>query len=148
MKAWNWAEANPNVMFKNNDAEQGSEGLAAGQQEVGPERLQKKILMSAVYMFKITGQRKYVRRVEAIYNDVNPITPWAAEGFEGDIAATLLYVSRIKGVSSSLKSRIRRDYQNILTGENGLMAGVAEQRHAYAASVSYTHLTLPTICSV
>ena len=136
VKAWNWAEANPDVIFKNNDAEQGSEGLAAGQQEVGPERLQKKILMSAIYMFKITRQRKYVRRVEAIYNDINPITPWATEGFEGDIAPTLLYVSRMKGVSSSFKSRIRRDYQNILTGENGLMSGAAEQVHAYAAPIS------------
>ena len=42
----------------------------------------------------------------------------------------------MKGVSSSFKSRIRRDYQNILTGENGLMSGAAEQVHAYAAPIS------------
>ena len=133
LKAWNWAESNPNVIFKNNDAEQGSEGLAAGQQEVGPERLQKKILMSAVYMFKITGERKYARQVEALYGELNPITPWAADGFEGDIAPTLLYFSRLNGVSPRFKSRIRRDYQNVLTGENGVMADIAEREHAYAA---------------
>ena len=133
LRAWNWAEANPNVIFKNNDAEQGSEGLAAGQQEVGPERLKKKILMSAIYMFRITGERKYARQVEALYDDLNPITPWAADGFEGDIAPTLLYLSRMRGVSSVFKSRIRRDYQNMLTGENGVMAAVTERAHAYGA---------------
>lgn len=136
LKAWNWAEANPNVIFKNNDAEQGSEGLAAGQQEVGPERLQKKILISAVYMFKITGQRKYARQIEALYGELNPITPWAADGFEGDIAPTLLYFSRMKGVPAPLRNRIHRDYQNILTGENGLMADISERVHAYAAPMS------------
>lgn len=136
VRAWNWAEANPNVIFKNNDAEHGSEGLAAGQQEVGPERLQKKILMSAIYMFKITGQRKYARQVEAIYKDINPITPWAADGFEGDIAPTLLYFSRMRGVPSAFKSRIRRDYQKILTGENALIEGVRGTEHAYAAPMN------------
>lgn len=136
IRAWNWAEANPNVIFKNNDAEQGSEGLAAGQQEVGPERLKKKILMSAIYMFKITGERKYARQVEAIYEQINPITPWAADGFEGDIAPTLLYFSRMRGVPEKLRNRIRRDYQNILTGENGVMRGITGQEHAYAAPMS------------
>ena len=136
VEAWNWAEANPNVIFKNNDAEQGSEGLAAGQQEVSAERLQKKILISAVYMFKITGQRKYARQVERIYDEIDPITPWAAEGFEGDIAPTLLYFSRLKGVPSSFASRIRKDYQNILTGDNGLMAGIDASEQGYGAPMS------------
>ncbi|WP_162143732.1 glycoside hydrolase family 9 protein [Hellea balneolensis] len=132
-RAWNWAEANPNVVFKNNDAEYGSEGLAAGQQEVEGERLQKKILISAIYMFKITGERKYARQVEAIYKQINPITPWAGDGFEGDIAPTLLYFSRMRGVPSAFKTRIRRDYQNALTGENGVLISVKEKSHAYAA---------------
>jgi hypothetical protein len=133
VKAWSWADANPNVIFKNNDPAFGSEGLAAGQQEVEGERLQKTILISAIYMHKITGQRQYAGRVEQIYSEINPITPWAADGFEGDIAPTLLYFSRMRGVSPRFKNRIRRDYQNILTGDNGLLSGVTYAEHAYAA---------------
>ena len=136
LRAWNWAEANPDVIFKNNDAEYNSEGLAAGQQDVGPERLKKKILMSAIYMFKITGEKKYTRQVETLYGELNPITPWAADGFEGDIAPTLLYFSRMGGVSHEFKSRIRRDYQNIMTGDNGVMRGVEQAEHAYAAPMN------------
>lgn len=33
IKAWNWAAANPNVIFKNNDGSSGTTGLGAGQQE-------------------------------------------------------------------------------------------------------------------
>jgi len=136
VKAWNWAEANPNVIFKNNDVEYNSEGLAAGQQEVDAQRLQKKILMSAIYMFKITGQRKYARQVETIYKDINPITPWAADGFEGDIAPTLLYFSAMRGVPTRFKARIRADYQNILTGDNGVWPNITGQGQAYGAPVS------------
>ena len=136
LRAWNWADAHPNVIFKNNDAEQGSEGLAAGQQEVDAERLQKKILINAVYMFKNTGKQKYAQRVERIYGQLNPITPWAADGFEGDIASTLLYFSRLKGVSPQFKAHIRRDYQNILTGEKGLMRDIAAQNASYGAPMS------------
>jgi len=133
VRAWNWAEANPNVIFKNNDAEYGSEGLAAGQQEVEGDRLQKKILMSAIYMFKITGQRNYARQVEKLYSELNPITPWTADGFESDITPTLLYFSRLRGVPTRFKSRIRSDYQNALTGENGVIQDVTEKKHAYSA---------------
>lgn len=136
IKAWNWAEKNPKVVFRNNDPADGSEGLAAGQQEVGPERLRKKRLLSAVYMYKITGQRKYARVVEAIYNDITPITPWAADGFEGDIAPTLLYFSELRGVPSAFRTRIRKDYQNLLTGENGVFDDLVEERHAYGAPMS------------
>ncbi len=136
IRAWNWAEAYPSVIFHNNDAEQGSEGLAAGQQEVGPERLKKKTLISAIYMFKITGERKYTRQVEALYSELNPITPWTADEFEGDIALTLLYFSQMRGVSRAFKSRIRGDYQNVLTGENGVMTAIDQSEHAYAAPIS------------
>ena len=125
VKAWNWAEANPNIIFKNNDAEQGSEGLAAGQQEVEGERLQKKILMSAIYMFQITKDRKYARLVEILYREIKPITPYASDGFEGDIAPTLLYFAGLNGVSRRFSSQIRRDYEAAITGESGVWQTIA-----------------------
>src|SRR5690606_34954560 len=33
IKAWNWAEDNPSVIFRNNDSASGTSGLGAGQQE-------------------------------------------------------------------------------------------------------------------
>ncbi|MEP3890106.1 MAG: glycoside hydrolase family 9 protein [Hellea sp.] len=136
VRAWSWAQANPDVIFRNNDAAYGSEGLAAGQQEVEGERLQKKILISAVYMFKITGQKQYAQRVDRIYAKLGPITPWTADGFEGDMGPALLYFSKLKGVSSQLRKRIRRDYQNILTGENGVLNAISEEEDPYSAPIS------------
>ena len=133
VKAWNWAEANHNVVFKNNDDEYGSVGLAAGQQEVEPERLQKKILISAIYMYQITKQKKYAQRVESIHRDINPITPWTADGFEGDISPSLLHFSRMRDVPQNFKNRIRQDYQNLLTGDNGVLKDVSGAEQAYGA---------------
>jgi len=136
LRAWNWAEAHPNVIFKNNDAEFNSEGLAAGQQEVGPDRLKKKTLIAAVYMFKITGQRIYAQKIEKLYKEISPITPWTADEFESDISQTLLYFSRLRGVPSRFKSIIRSDYQNTLTGDNGVMHDVTGKNHAYGTPMS------------
>lgn len=136
LRAWNWADANPNVIFKNNDAGQGSEGLAAGQQEVEGERLQKKVLMSAVYMFRITKDRKYAQTVERIYKGITPITAYASDGFEGDIAPTLLYFTSLKGVPQRFAAQIRRDYQASLTGETGVWQIIADMDDPYGAPVS------------
>src|SRR5437763_5325741 len=59
IKAWNWADANPKVIFKNNDGASGTQGLCAGQQEVDDyARLMKKH-EAAVFLFDATGETKY-----------------------------------------------------------------------------------------
>src|SRR5215813_3192734 len=55
--AWDWATANPRVLYYNNDdiRQPGSRGLAAGQQEVDDaERLSTKF-EAAVYLYELTG---------------------------------------------------------------------------------------------
>ena len=57
--AWDWAEENPAVVFRNNDVELGTEGIGAGQQETderGRERLR---LSAAIYLAEATGDQRY-----------------------------------------------------------------------------------------
>ena len=58
-KAWDWAIANPNVVFRNNEGT--SAGLGAGQQEVDDAGRATKKTTAAIYLFAATGASTYRR---------------------------------------------------------------------------------------
>ena len=119
VKAWRWAEANPNVKFWNNDPRSNSEGLAAGQQEVGADRLAKKKLIAAVHMAILTGDPYFNGVIGKLYDTAKPMSPNSPDGFEGTMAADLLYYARQRKTPSRFAARIRRDYaQKVLNGYN------------------------------
>lgn len=134
-KAWAWAEANPNVKFYNNDASQGSEGLAAGQQEVDAKRLQKKSLVAAVHMYALTEDPYFEDVVSKLYQRVQPMAADTPNGFEGNMAYELLYFSRLKGVEPRFAKKIKREYETeILNAYNG-WAAVKSNESPYGAYV-------------
>ena len=133
MDAYAWAEANPSVRFYNNSGEHGTTGLAAGQQEVEGERLDKKRLIAATQMFGLTGEAKYAREAERLYRSVGGIKPDTANGFEGELAFTLLNFAKRDGVPSSFRKRIRRDYAAMMEAHNAWKAveGAVDAYGAY-----------------
>ncbi|MDR0863924.1 MAG: glycoside hydrolase family 9 protein [Candidatus Symbiothrix sp.] len=61
IKAWDWADENPNVTFYNNDnsKQPGSSGLCAGQNETDANGRKQIKLRAAVYLFGLTRDDKY-----------------------------------------------------------------------------------------
>ncbi|HWA75718.1 MAG TPA: glycoside hydrolase family 9 protein [Polyangiaceae bacterium] len=114
-KAWDWAEANPDVRYYNNDGElqPGSDGLGGGQQETDDDGRLFDKLEAAIYLYEITGGAKYKSFVEANYATVLPIgipTIWGA-----DKQDAVLYYSQLKGVSKRTRSSIVSQFlKNIL----------------------------------
>lgn len=74
-KAWNWAEAHPNVKFYNNDEgrQPGSGGLCAGQAETDDVKPIK--LRAAVYLFGLTRNDKYGHYIRDHYEEF-PMVGW------------------------------------------------------------------------
>src|SRR5690606_7363713 len=66
-KAWDWSEANPNVLFRNNDPSYGSQGLGAGQQEEDDYGRAMGRLAAACFLFDATGKAKYRDYFDAHY---------------------------------------------------------------------------------
>ena len=132
--AWSWAEANPNVQFFNNSEEHGTQGLAAGQQEVDAARLDKKRLIAATQIYGLTGESGLLGEIERLYGRVGGIKADTANGFEGDMGFTLLNFAQMDGVPRRLSKRIRRDYRDAATAWNGWQA-VEETRDPYLAPV-------------
>lgn len=119
VSAWQWAEANPTVSFYNNSPEHGTEGLAAGQQEVEADTLARKRLIAAAQLYGLTRDPALVRVVERLYGQVGGIKPDTANGHEGDLGFTLLRFAARDGVSARFTRRIQADYAESMKGWNG-----------------------------
>lgn len=134
-KAWMWADANPSIKFYNNDERDDSLGLAAGQQEVEVERLQKKRLISAIHMSAMTQDSGLDRQIETLYRQVKPMTAGTPNGFEGNLAFEMLYHARQPSTPKAFATRIKRDYEeNVLNGYNSWPV-VADEYDPYRAYV-------------
>lgn len=132
-QAWDWAEKHPRVVFKNNEEGTISEGLGAGQQEVGPERYARKRLIAASYLYAATNELQFAQAVERAYGRVDPMQADTPNGFEGDMAFALLYFARQANVPRKFKTKILRDYERgILQAHNGLPAIISGE-DAYGA---------------
>ncbi|XXY46159.1 glycoside hydrolase family 9 protein [Sorangium sp. So ce269] len=120
--AWAWADANPAVLFRNNDAEAGTAGLGAGQQETDDYgRLGLKV-EAACYLFDATGDAAYRGVVDASYEKIHLIE-WAyAYPFEVQQQAALLHYTRVAGATAAVADAIRSAYRAAMDGDDNLAA--------------------------
>lgn len=114
VKAWKWAEANPAVIFKNNDNASGTSGLGAGQQETDDYgRLVAKI-KAAVFLFEITGETLYKAFFDNNYQQVHLMEWGYAYPFEASNQEALLYYTQIPGATSTVVEAIKTTYRNAM----------------------------------
>jgi hypothetical protein len=131
--AWIWATANPNVLFYNNDESKqpGSNGLAAGQQEMSAtDRLRAKF-EAATYLFEITGEAQFNEFADANYAALLP--PWAASMWEVDALESLLYYARLPGATPEVVKSIRERYLTNLSRASVAFQGSLQQADPYRA---------------
>lgn len=121
-KAWDWADANPNVIWKNNSSEYNSEGIGAGQQETDDYGRFAYKIRAAVHLFQATGDAKYKTFVESNYQDVHLMLWDHAFPFEEENQQILLHYASLPGVSSGVASAIRNTYKAAMEGTNNFSA--------------------------
>ena len=96
----------------------------------------KKRLIAAVHMSALTGDSYFNGVIGKLYDRVKPMSPDAQGGYEGMMAADLLYYARQPRTPARFAARIKRDYAaNVLNGYNGWPT-VENKEHAYRAYVS------------
>lgn len=111
-KAWDWADANPNVIWRNNDKASGTEGIGAGQQEMDDYgRLSSKIRAS-LYLFELTQKQKYHDYFLANYEKTN-MFEWNnfVFPFQYSQQKTLLHYTTISIANSTVKQKILNSYK-------------------------------------
>jgi hypothetical protein len=134
-RAWEWATANPHVLFYNNDdaRQPGSRGLAAGQQEMDDsERLFAKF-EAAVYLYELTGDVSYKDFVEANYSSIVPI--WGPLQWDTDRQEVLLYYTRLPNISVQVKSAILTKFVASVTRNESQLPMVVNNKDPYRSPI-------------
>ncbi len=108
LKAWDWAEQHPNVIFHNNSSAYGSTGLGAGDQETdAPHKRTAIRITAALYLYEITNDRQFL----SIFENEYTVLPLFAGGndmqqyYSTDHFLCLYYLS-LNGISETVKNKI------------------------------------------
>jgi len=131
--AWDWSGANPNVVWRNNDSQNGSSGIGAGQQEQNDYDRVVGRLKAAVFLYDATGETKYLDHVNANYSNAHLLQWGYAYPFEGDLQDVLLYYTALPGAGSSAKAAILNAYKNSMNGSADNFLAVNSKLDPYRA---------------
>jgi hypothetical protein len=133
IKAWNWAEANPHVLYYNNDnsLQPGSAGLGSGQQEMtDSDRLFAKF-EAAIYLYELTGDATYQNFILANYASI--IEPGGPTQWDTNRQEALLYYAGLSGVPADVSSTIVNNFVTNMTNDSDQLPMVVNQVDPYRA---------------
>jgi hypothetical protein len=109
-RAWNWAEANPNVMFQNNVASNNSQGLAAGGQEIESDSTasrRENRAKAGLYMYEMTGNTSYLQPFEQNYEDFPPFSWWHLDHYRTNQILMYLQYINLDSANPTIVTAIR-----------------------------------------
>ncbi|MBV8500440.1 MAG: glycoside hydrolase family 9 protein [Paucibacter sp.] len=133
-RAWVWAAAHPHVIFRNNDAAEGTGGLAAGQQEVDDAGRAELRLGAAVYLFDLTTDPAYRAVVDAGYTSAPMFKSGWLSPFTVSSTGPLLHYASLANATPATASAIRSRYAELWNrDDNGGWGAIRAQRDPYGA---------------
>jgi endoglucanase len=136
--AWAWAEASPNVVYFNNDNERqpGSQGLAAGQQEMSDTDRRRAKLEAAVYLYELSGEPGLKAFIEANFRSILPNGPTVWEVQWQDL---LLYYARLPGTSPDVRKEILARFLAVMRPSVQVFESVLDNTDPYRSPIqAYT----------
>lgn len=114
--AWDWAVANPAVLFRNNDSAYNSEGIGAGQQEEDDYQRMMTKLEAAAFLFDLTKDTEYRSFIDNNYMTAH-LFEWSyAYPFEASNQEALLYYAGIPEATASVATDIKDKYSSAMNG--------------------------------
>jgi hypothetical protein len=137
INAYNWAVANPSVLFQNNSSANGTSGLGVGQQETDDYGRSMLRLWAAVKLFAATGDTTYRNYVDANYTTAPLFQHSDLSGFSAGNARPLLYYASLPGATSSVATAIHTQYLDLWgRSDQSGWARIDAQTDPYRAYIS------------
>jgi endoglucanase len=132
-KAWTWANANPSVIYHNNDdsKQAGSSGLGAGNQEVDDAGRLFSKLQAAIYLYEMTGDDSYRSFAESTWSKV--LSSGGPSEWEMERADAVMYLSQQSGVTASVASAIVSQVCSNVGNQLAAVTGSKDPYRAYQA---------------
>jgi hypothetical protein len=146
--AWKWAEANPAVIFNNNDAANSSLGVGAGNQEEDAYTRSMSKLEAACFLFEQTNDAVYKNYFDSNYLSAHLFSYNFAYPFETANQEILLYYSRLQNATASIASGIRNKYKSTMLSGTENFPAYFGNKDPYGAHIdSYTWGSNSVKCS-
>lgn len=113
-RAWAWAEANPNVLYYNNDngRQPGSQGLAAGQQELSDADRHRAKFEAAIHLYELDGEPGYNTFLKENFHSILP--PYGPTQWDVEPQEMLLYYARLPGASPEVRKAIHDRFLTVM----------------------------------
>lgn len=131
--AWDWSAANPNVLWRNNESQNGSQGIGAGQQETDDYGRTAGSIKAAIFLYDATGETKYRDYVDANFRKVHLVEWGYVYPFEGDYQDAMLYYTSISGATAATKTAILNAYRGSINGSDDNLVAVVNKVDPYRA---------------
>jgi endoglucanase len=131
--AWDWSTANPNVLWRNNESQNGSQGIGAGQQETDDYGRTAGRVRAAIFLYGATGETKYRDYVDANYQKVHLIEWGYVYPYEGDYQDAMLYYTTLSGATASTKNAILNAYKGSINGSDDNLVAHTNKVDPYRA---------------
>jgi hypothetical protein len=123
LKAWNWAEENPNVLFNNNHRDYNSIGLGAGRMEISDYGRKMVKLEAACFLFDITGDTKFKAYFDENWMNARMVSRNSSTPFDSEDQDALLFYTQLENGTKSIREQIKKIYQKtIVDGKDNLPA--------------------------
>jgi len=147
IKAYTWAQANPNITFNNR-----IHNLASGEQEPSSYDAKAIQFAASVYLYSITGNAIYQNYVDNNYTNLNPYSRYYWISFEQAPQDALLYYANLSGAyppTASVKNNINNHFIISVTQNNkeGLPAYL-QSKNAYMAYMDAKNFTWGSNCVI
>ena len=134
-RAWDWATANPSVLYYNNDdtKQPGSRGLASGQQEMDDAQRLFAKFEAAVYLYELTNDVSYKDFVESHYTSI--VASYGPTQWDADRQEALLYYTRLPNISSQVRSAILTKFVANMTRNADQLPMATNNEDAYRSPI-------------
>lgn len=135
-RAWTWAQDNPSVTYfnNNNSLQPGSDGLAAGQQEVDDDGRARSKFEAAVYLFEIGGDpslRAYIDEHHSAQISMDAPSQWTVTEQE-----TLLHYAGLPGATNAVAKDIEAQYVAALETSARFLGATEAKADPYLAPLA------------
>ena len=123
LRAWQWADANPDSLFNNNDPRYHSQGLGAGRMELRDYGRKMAKLEAACFLFEVTGKEEFREFFDNNYRQSRMMTSGTVSPFASNDQETLLYYTTLQNGTPAVQEDIKKVYRKaVLQGEYDLPA--------------------------
>lgn len=133
IRAWNWAEKNPKVIFRNNEGS--AKNIGAGQQEVDDtQRLGKKV-QAAIYLFAITEDERFKTFIDEHYD--KGINRFQVSPFSQETHTSLLFYATHPKASKKVSRQIKSHYKTMIETWDDYRKAVEKSMDPYMAYLKH-----------